>query len=295
MDSRWFSPVVVLFWVATLVWLTLDKVLPQLREGSPPTYRSLLAQDDKEPTKWDLYIDDQAVGRSESIIYRTADGGARLIGELTLLARFPLRALIPEALSRRFLPDLQALPARGVSIHSEAVVNRENHLLGIHVTVQWGEYENLLKVSGIVQDNELVLTPEVLNGVKLPTMKYPISAESQLAESLSPQSRILGLRLGQTWSIPVFSPLQPTTPVEVLQAAVAREEPIFWDGELWNTLVVEYRGTGAAGAPQELRGAMWVRPDGLVLKQQAALLTANLTFVRRSPNESDGKTSLLHD
>ena len=56
----------------------------------------------------------------------------------------------------------------------------------------------------------------------------------------------------------------------------------------WNTLVVEYRKSSGAGGLQDVRGQMWVRADGLVLKQQAALLTSQLVFVR-VPERASGE------
>ena len=272
-----------------MAWLTMDKVLPQLREGDPPTYRALLTQaDDPDPVVWDLYVNDRVVGRSSSEVKKSGDGGLRITSTLSLMAELRLAELLPEKLRRTFLPELDRLPPKGAEIDSQLEINSFGHLLGMEATLRWGDFPNVLRLSGAVVDNELRLVPEVMSKVSLPAIKIPIAAETQLAESLSPQSRLMGLRLGQAWSMPVFSPLQPATPVEILQAVVAREEPIFWNGRTWNTLVVEYRKSSGAGGPQEIRGQMWVRPDGLVLKQQAALLTSQLVFVRRLQDEDPG-------
>lgn len=287
MDSRWFSPVVVLLWVATMGWLTMDKVLPQLREGDPPTYRALFDQLDDGPVIWDLYVNERAVGRSKSEMKKLDNGGLQIKTELALMSQLSLSELLPESLRLTFLPELNRLPAKGAQIDSQLEVNRSGRLLGMEATLRWGDFVDVLRISGAVVDNELQLVTQV-NKVSLPPIKIPLSSETQLVESFAPQSRLMGLRLGQSWTMPVFSPLQPATPVEVLQAVVAREEPIFWDGHICSTLVVEYRKGSGAGGAQEIRGRMWVRIDGLVLKQQATLLTSQLVFVRQTKDEERG-------
>ena len=40
MEHRWMKGVVVLFWMATMTWLVVEKVLPPLERGDPPTFHS---------------------------------------------------------------------------------------------------------------------------------------------------------------------------------------------------------------------------------------------------------------
>ena len=50
MSSRWFTLVVVLFWVATMSWLVVMKVSPPLVRGEPPNYQRIVAQVQKHPS-----------------------------------------------------------------------------------------------------------------------------------------------------------------------------------------------------------------------------------------------------
>src|SRR5207244_1445212 len=41
MEHRWTQLVITLFWLATMTWLTVEKILPPLRRGEPPSFRSV--------------------------------------------------------------------------------------------------------------------------------------------------------------------------------------------------------------------------------------------------------------
>ena len=49
MEQRWSNVVIVLFWLATMTWLVVEKVLPGLQQGEPPNIRSVYAAADREP------------------------------------------------------------------------------------------------------------------------------------------------------------------------------------------------------------------------------------------------------
>jgi hypothetical protein len=104
-----------------------------------------------------------------------------------------------------------------------------------------------------------------------------------MKDALSPQTQLPGLRLGQSWKVPAYSPLRlSTAPLEVLQATVESRETISWEGELVSCWVVTYRsesGVSLSGSGPPI-GRMWVSYRGAVLKQEATLLASTLTFVR---------------
>jgi hypothetical protein len=96
--------------------------------------------------------------------------------------------------------------------------------------------------------------------------------------------------------MPVFSPFRPpSSPLEILQATVERTENIVWNGEPVSARLVVYRSDAGSGllAARKPRGKLWVRSDGLVLKQQVTALNSDLTFVRLPANEARSLAEFL--
>ena len=55
----------------------------------------------------------------------------------------------------------------------------------------------------------------------------PVPRDAMLGDTLSPQSRLPGLREGQSWTVESYSPLRPpTSPKEILYAAVESRTPL---------------------------------------------------------------------
>ena len=78
MLSRWFSAVVVLFWLSTMSWLFVAKVLRPLRDGEPPNYRTVLqelAEHAEGPVAWRISLDGHPIGQLREVwrIYRNGD------------------------------------------------------------------------------------------------------------------------------------------------------------------------------------------------------------------------------
>jgi hypothetical protein len=112
--------------------------------------------------------------------------------------------------------------------------------------------------------------------------------DALVGDALSPQTRLPKLRVGQTWTVPVYSPFRPPRcPLEILQATVERNEGITWNGRKVEAWLVVYSSDPGAGldSAKTSRGKLWVRHDGTVLKQELMILSSRLSFVRL-PSES---------
>ena len=110
-----------------------------------------------------------------------------------------------------------------------------------------------------------------------------LSTNALAGDSLSPQVCLPGLREGQTWKVPSYSPLRPpNNPVEMLTATVEGLEPFDWNGRPEEVWLVVYRADSGLGMgiDKTPRGRLWVRPDGTVLGQQVMMLDCKLMFVR---------------
>ena len=67
MESRWFNTLVILVWLTTTTWLVVAKLVPPLKRGDPPNYRSMYAAetDDGKPAPavgWEMSIDGKPLG-----------------------------------------------------------------------------------------------------------------------------------------------------------------------------------------------------------------------------------------
>jgi hypothetical protein len=86
-----------------------------------------------------------------------------------------------------------------------------------------------------------------------------------------PLDRMPGLQVGQRWKSQVVSPL--TGKVESVQTSVERKRIISWDGNPVTTLEVVSRFS-------LLTARTWIRPDGLVLRQEVPFPLARIILER---------------
>jgi hypothetical protein len=136
-------------------------------------------------------------------------------------------------------------------------------------------------MDGVVDGNSLKLT--IRSGEMVQTAKTYLPVDSLMGDALSPQARLPNLRIGQSWTVPVYSPFRPpNSPMEVLQARVERRATIEWNGEDISTLLVIFAsdtGSGLSNANMP-RGRCWVADDGRVLRQDLILAQSTVTFDR---------------
>ncbi|MBL9124787.1 MAG: hypothetical protein JNG90_14210 [Planctomycetaceae bacterium] len=286
MLSLRYNALIAVFWLATMSWLVVAKVLPPLLKGEPPTWKSIVATaekagDEDQSVAWDILIDQRTIGNATSTLQPMQDGVKELRSEVEFW-ELPLESISPLRLGAFVrLPDGQP---RTVSLSAKAAfeIDPLGRLLGFSSTLAMSLLPEPIHVQGNVEKTALKLT--LRSGDFVYRTESFLPHDSLLTDALSPQSRLPGLRVGQTWLVPLYSPFHPRThPLEALEAVVETEEPLAWHGRLVETLVVVYyseQGGRLAGA-KEARGRMWVRQDGAVLQQEAPLLNSVLRFVRR--------------
>lgn len=306
MHSRWFNAAVILFWVISMGWLLDRKILPPLVVGEPPTYRTILAEDDQSPTTvgWMLYLNNEPLGMAESQMAHLPNGLSEIRSRVRL-SRLPLQEVTPgwvKSLLRAFeetrdLPEMMlSLNAnstleidplgRPVSIYSIASLEESSGVAG---PIGFSEPRGLAPrfdviVRGTVQGNQLKI--KVNSGEFTYDTNVYLPPNAIMTDALSPQARLPNLRVGQFWKAPIYSPLrQPTSPMEVLDARVERMEPIVWQTRVVPTYLVVLRSEKGSSLTngQESRAKIWVDEDGNVLKQELSLLNSRLTFERLPP------------
>ncbi len=287
MNSRWFNACVVLLWLATMSWLVVRKVLPPLIVGDPPSFARIIeAQKRSPPVGWRISLSGRRLGWA---LCETQSQPSGLTDVRTWVHcnTLPLREIVPgwsRMLSKLIDPSLERLPVDARSLFTFDPLGR---LAAFDSAVQLGAANDLFGVRGTVEDGLLQLTVRTA-GVAIAT-EAKLASDSLLGDALSPQTDLPGLRDGQKWTVPVYNPLCPSNnPLEIIHAKVEDVEPLKWSGVRHLCWVVVYRNGADGGVDDEqnVRGKLWVRHDGKVLRQQVVLFKSVLVFTRLSDDEA---------
>ncbi len=292
MGGRLYNSVVVVFWMATMSWLLIDKVWPTLRVGEPPNYSSVLKRDVGEPPVcWLIYWNDKPTGWAASRIIRRGDGMAEMHSRV-YIGEMPIDQLAPGWLGAIIKPVLRRPGRLDMDAQSKLDIDPLGRLVSFDSSVRLASIADAVRMQGVVDGNRLKLSVQS-GDITYKTEKY-LSPEALVGDALSPQACLPGLHVGQQWTTPVYSPFRPpNSPMEVLEATVERQEPIVWNGESTSALVVVYRSDAGTSLVGEPRGKLWVRSDGLVLRQEIAMLNSHLEFSRMGADEARELTTEL--
>ncbi len=285
MAGRWFNVATVLLWLASMSWLLVAKVLPPLLVGEPPTYQQILAQPDERVT-WSIRWDDETVGTATSWIDRTGD--VIQMHSDVKLEQIPLAKLTPAWLVPLVGGSEGIEGSLDLRAQSRVDVDPLGQLIGIESTLEMLPMMEPIRMNGIVDNG--MLRMRVTVGEFTYSNETSLPPTGLVSDMLSPEPRLTKLRVGQSWTKPVYSPFRPrTSPMEVLQVRVEREEWISWNGRAVNCLLVVYREDRGAQLSTSAndRGKMWVRRDGMVLRQEMAVLNSRLIFERVSTSRVD--------
>ena len=299
MYSRWFSTVVVLLWLSTMGWLVKEKVLPQLLLGDPPSHRSILEARRGEPAvSWQLLCNHRNVGWAKSATARLPDGGTRIDNHVHF-DDLPVDQFAPSWLRGIFnMVDGESKSRQGKShlgkshsgittdVAGALTIDGSNRLSRIDSTISFSPSGQEISMRGIVKDGKLKLNVRSLD--ILFKTQIPIDDDALLCDALSPTACLPGLYEGQTWTISVLTPLKyPNRPYGILQAKVEGFERINWNGRSTGAWLVVYRDNPGKSLSTDTRprGKLWVRRDGVVLKQEMSILNSSITFVRLAADE----------
>jgi hypothetical protein len=145
--------------------------------------------------------------------------------------------------------------------------------------------DEVLRLEGRLKQGAI----EVTARSPLPILNFKRSfaykPRSLVQNALAPIDRIPGLQVGQRWEMQVVSPL--TGRNETIRAEVARRHVIHWDKSPVTTLEVVHHMT-------PLTVKTWVRPDGLVLRQELPFPFVKL-LLERLPDRAAAPNSEVSD
>jgi len=292
MFNRWYIIAVLVCWAASMGWLVAEKILPTLFEGQRPQYAEVLP-DPADPARhvcWEIQYSGDSIGAARTLSVREADGSGRM--ESTV--RFddlPLDEIMSELLGSvgsliRPLWNSDGDVCVEMTIDSEMHIGTDGGLTSFTTEVRIADVPNVIRLEGDVVGSTLhvaVFTAE--NGGQL-RVRYRDELElpnnAMVSGALSPQERLTQLHVGQTWTMPVYRPFPPNSPVQMVQAKVERNEVFVWDDRSMRAFQVVYRDDAGSGitVAREPIGKMWVREDGVVLQQEARIANMHFRFVR---------------
>ena len=288
MTNRLYTFSIVAFWLVSMGWLIGTKVLPALRQGTPPDYRDEFVRSPQAPpppVAWELFWNAKPIGTSVSQAY--TEGGEP--AEFRSLVQFR-QVEISEVL-REFLGGLSsfAAPLFGnersrvdATIATKLRLDWEGELDGFDTTVRAGDSTDLILLRGKrTEEDRLQLT--VISGettIDVP-QEFNLPPKSRYAEAFSPRSQMQNLTVGQRWTTPVVNPLASNNAVRLVESLVESRETITWHDVPTETFLVVYRYDSGSGASARAPvGKAWVRDDGIILRQELPIGKAKVRFER---------------
>jgi hypothetical protein len=279
MPNRVICVIILLFWTIAAGTLFTRDILPGLLLGPPPDLRSLSQADEASgPTRWAInsYEDGKirtirSVGQIITESKRKSDGWIRMTSKAWLDTGELLRGTAFEKNSEK------------IGITSACEIDTAGNLQNFRVAVRLAELGDgeIMSLDGhLKKDMMEVITRSPLAGFNS-TKSIPYQPRGIVQNTFSPLDRMPGLQVGQTWETEVISPIFGS--VQKCRVQVVGTEHIIWGGSSTLTLkvVTEMRPISAA---------TWIRPDGLVLRQEIPTLN-RLKLILERLADDDPKPS----
>jgi hypothetical protein len=262
------------------------KVLPPLRVGEPPSYSSISRRHIDRPTCWRVSLNDRDIGWAATKAVRRPDGITELYSRV-YLSELPLGEIAPPWLAgvlRNLLRDFGPLDIDKASC---LTIDPLGRLVGMDAKVRIADVPDAIKVVGRVEGSTLNLT--IHSGGASRELEQYLPPDALMTDELAPQATMPGLRVGQTWTVPLYSPFRPSSqPMDILQAAVEREDRLTWNDRPVPCRIIAYRNDSGSGlANDQARGKVWVSHEGEVLRQEISIFRSRVRFVRLADGQAN--------
>jgi len=286
--TRLYAIGVVALWLLAMGWLFATKILPALTQGTPPDIREEFVREKEAPpppVAWDLFWNDEPLGTTISQAYTDREGEPAEFRSLVQIRQLEVQEFLNELLG-------------GLSIITTGIFGSEHQVvdgtIATRVRLDWeGELQGFDTAVSIADSFDFTLRGQrteedklhltlMTNDAKLDVPRdLNLPEKSRYYEAFSPRTRMQGLSVGQKWTTPVVDPLSTSNAVKLVESLVEKRETITWQDESVETFVVSYRyDSGSGSASRGPVGRAWVREDGLVIRQQLPIGSANVRFER---------------
>lgn len=280
MPPRFVTLLIIAGWLASSGWLFYRDLWPSLRPGEPPPFIIDLADEAQRQafhTRWNVFRDNKEIGKlSTWVEYRETDD------------TFALKSKIDKLDGLHFFSVFQVQVKKMESTYR---ITRDGDLRDIKVefaadvVYPLGRHHFEGDVDGRVEDRRFAprfkLSSSAFPELDLKLEPVEVAARGSMLTPMHPVNRVLGLRAGKRWRMPLVDPLRDalaSTAKEMFKGIGIAEGPgiRFLDAEVLNEprlvewgdrevpcLIIEYRG-------EDMVAHTWVRlGDGMVLRQEA--------------------------
>jgi hypothetical protein len=279
------SLLILIYWSVAAFCLLKRDVLPELALGYPPDLRAIaFASDSSRPVRWSIQVLDgqgteirRTVGEAVTASRRRPDGGYEMTSRVDFDAGNLLRGTV--------LAMRESVP---VEVDSRYHIDPSGNLQDFEVHVASKDFhQELVQISGRLHDGRMDINCRGPIPILNKQWSFKYEPRSVVSDILGPLDRLPGLHIGQRWEMEVVNPF--TNQVEHVRAEVTRRSVIHWSGNPVPTLEVEQKMSS-------LRMRTWVRPDGVILRQEVPFPFVRLILERRGedgamPSESETSAS----
>ena len=270
MPHRLVCVTILVFWAVAAVSLFTRDLLPDLIVGPPPDLRTIArAGETPGPTRWAILVDDgpglgssRSVGQVDTETRRRKDGSVQ----------FTSQAWLDSGNLLKRTPFAQTAGGERIEIRSVIEVNPMGNLQHFRSSLRpIGDVAELLVLEGRLRNDAIEVHARGPLPALLWSRSFPYQARGVVNNTFGPLDRLPGLQVGQRWQSQVVNPL--TNQVVTARVEVAGKEVLHWgQGPVTTLEVVTHVGP--------LTARTWVRPDGLVLKQEVPIPILKLVLER---------------
>lgn len=280
MPHRLVSLLILLFWTIAAGALFIRDILPTVWLGPPPDLRTIAQSDAPEgPVRWSILAADddkrvnmRAVGQIVTETSRNRDNWVRMTSTAWLDSGELFRGT-----------PFETAQSERVGVIGSAEIDSTGNLQHFRVSVRFNERgaEEILSLEGRLHKDMLEIVTRSPIKFLNKTQTFPYRPREIVQNSLGPLDRMPGLQVGQTWANQVISPL--TGSIEACRVEVVGTEHIIWGSSPVMTLKVVTR-------MNTLSATTWVRPDGLVLRQEVPFIPQRIKLIlERLPDDPEVK------
>jgi hypothetical protein len=286
MPARLVSAAILAFWLVAAVGLVTRDLLPELLVSEPPDLRTIAgAGDSAEPARWSMQVADgtssealRTVGGAVTTSLRKPDGSVRLVSDVWFDAGGLLKGTPFDTKARIKL-----------KVYSRYEIDPSGNLVSFRMDISsmadpkdrsMADPEEMGSLFGKVKDHSIEVTARGPLPMMNWTRSFAYQPRSLMQSALGPLDRLPGLQVGQRWETRIVSPL--TGRIETVRAEVTRHRTIQWgkDKNPVKTLEIVHQMS-----PFSAR--TWVRPDGVVLRQEVPFPFVKLVLERLPGGSTD--------
>ncbi len=276
MPNRLVCVAILLFWTVAAGSLIRRDVLPLFLLGAPPDLRTISQTDTPEgPVRWSILAADsdangamRSVGQIVTQTARKRDGWVRFGSQAWIDSGELLKGTSLES------PGSERVGVIG-SVDIDSTGNLQSFRVAVHLDERGGQ--EILSLDGRLKKDMLEINTRGPISFLSGTQHLPYRSRGIVQNSLGPLDRMPGLQVGQTWESQVISPL--TGAIQACRVEVVSTEHIIWGNSTVMTLKVITKMS-------PISVATWVRPDGLVLRQEVPLPHRIKLMLERLPDDA---------